>query len=124
MEDDWKVIHSYGDREAVEDGTLIPLYAARRDTGHRVTRNAFEELKSYYKENGHAPTQTNEDFARFLLNELLPLTREAERIYRHNIGGGILKTTYDFRVTQDSANVMWIVPNENSGVTLMRPEDY
>lgn len=61
---------------------------------------------------------------RFYLAELLPLLPEAIRVWRDNVGGGILKTTYDFQVTRQDRNVLWYVPNEVGGVTMMKPEDY
>lgn len=61
---------------------------------------------------------------RFYLNELLPLVPEAIRVYEKNIGGGILKTDFHFRVTQASDDVLWYIPNEIGGVTMMKLEDY
>lgn len=57
------------------------------------------------------------------LAELLPLVPEAICVWRDNVGGGILKTDYDFRVTKQDRDVLWYVPNEIGGVTVMRPED-
>lgn len=58
------------------------------------------------------------------LHELLLLIPEAVRVWEKNIGGGILKTTYDFQVTKQDRDVLWYVPNEVGGVTMMKPEDY
>ena len=38
--------------------------------------------------------------------------------------GGMLKTDYDFRVTKADRGVLWYLPNETKGVTLMLPSDY
>ena len=46
------------------------------------------------------------------------------RVYEKNIGGGILKTDFDFRVTNASDDVLWYIPNEIGGITMMKPEDY
>ena len=97
------VIFSYSDEQAVDDGILKGfLTPTGRDTRHRITGNAYRELTEYYRPS--YPNYTEQDFMRFYLAELLALAPEAIRVYEKNIGGGILKTTYDFRVTQhDSA---------------------
>ena len=46
-------IYEYGDDQAVADGILVPFVASRRDTGHRITRNAFETLKRHYGGEGY-----------------------------------------------------------------------
>ncbi len=58
---------------------------------------------------------------------------QAERVYRNNTDGGILKAhaiEKDGQIeslTEISSLVnttLWLVPNENGGITLMFPEDY
>ena len=38
--------------------------------------------------------------------------------------GGVLKTNYNFAVTKADRTVLWHLPNQVGGVTLMLPEDY
>ena len=116
------VIFSYTDEQAVDDGVLKQFLAGERDTRHRITGNAYHELTDHYRPS--YPKYTEQDFMRFYLTELLSLVPEAIRVYEKNIGGGILKTTYDFRVTQQDRYVLWYVPNEIGGITMMKPEDY
>jgi hypothetical protein len=116
------VIFSYTDTHAINDGVLIPFYVNRKDTGHRITSNAFKALKRH-----HAPTYPNYetgDFYHFFFNELLPLVPEAFRVYKAN---GILTTDFDFRVAEyraERSEQLWYLPNEVQGVTMMKPEDY
>jgi hypothetical protein len=51
------------------------------------------------------------------------LVKEAVKEYEN---GGILKTNYDFKAKKDPppGETLWYVPNENSGMTIMKPEDY
>ena len=116
------VIVSYTDDQAVEDGILKPFAFNGRDTRHRITGNAYHELTEHHRP--VYPTYTEQDFMRFYFAELLPLVPEALRVYEKNIGGGIIKTDYDFRVTKQDGDVLWYVPNEIGGITVMKPEDY
>jgi hypothetical protein len=113
-------IFTYTDNQAVEDSVLVPFVTKRGDTGHRITRTAWDALREYYRERAEG-RYADPEFARFLLSEMLPLIPEAVRTYKE---GGILKTTYDFQVTKNRGRVFWFIPNEQNGVTLMRPEDY
>ena len=114
------VVIRYTDQDAINDRVLIPFVVNKRDTLHRITSNAFGELSSHYRKNGY-PEYSAEDFQRFFLLELLPLVPEAYRVYRQQ---SILKTTYDFEVTQRTSEILWYVPNEVGGVTMMLPSDY
>jgi len=62
-------------------------------------------------------------------------TKQATRVYEENIGGGIYKlfASVDAQGTiqslgaldTDSKTVtLWLLPNENGGITLLFPEDY
>jgi hypothetical protein len=117
-----KPIYSYGDEQAVDDGVLVPFKANDRDTGHRITSNAYEALKDHYSKKGY---EDYDDplFIQFFFCELLPLVKEAVKEYEK---GGILKTNYDFKVRKDPppSETLWYVPNERNGVTIMKPEDY
>jgi hypothetical protein len=120
---DADVVFSYTDGQAVDDGILKRFLTPQgRDTRHRITATAYEQLTEH-----HAPAYSQyaeADFMRFYLNELLALVPEAVRVYEKNIAGGILKTDFDFRVTKASGDVLWYIPNEIGGVTMMKPEDY
>jgi hypothetical protein len=117
------VVFSYTDDQAVDDGVLKRFLTPQgRDTHHRITVNAYEQLTEHHRPS--YPDYTETDFMRFYLAELLSLVPEAVRVYERNIGGGILKTDFDFRVTKASGDVLWYVPNEVGGVTMMKPEDY
>ena len=120
---DSDVVFKYTDGEAVDDGVLKRFLTPQgRDTRHRITANAYEQLTEHHKP--AYPQYTEADFMRFYLAELLPLVPEAVRVYEKNIGGGILKTDYDFRVTKQEGDVLWYIPNEIGGITMMKPEDY
>lgn len=115
-------IYSYGDEQAVEDGVLVPFRANDRDTGHRITSNAYEALKDHYSKKGYEDYD-DPQFLQFFFCELLPLVKETVKEYEK---GGILKTNYDFKVKKDPprGKTLWYVPNERNGVTIMKPEDY
>ena len=115
-------IYSYGDEQAVDDGVLVALRAGTRPTPYRVSRGAWEELKQYYKENGY-PEYGDADLNRFFLVEILPLAPFAKRTYEQ---GGIMKLSYKFEVIERETRepVLWLMPNELNGLTLMRPSDY
>lgn len=114
------VIFSYTDEQAVADGVLIPFMVGDKDTRHRITSNAHHELKEHYQAQGY-----DYDDARYLgffFHELLALVPLAVKEYR---AGGILRTDYNFRVVKDERQeILWYLPNEIGGVTMMKPEDY
>lgn len=114
-----ETIFSYTDEQAVDDGMLVPFCTSRGDTGHRITRNAYATLREHHR-NGY-PAYSDAEFLRFFFAELLPLIPTARTVYGRR---GILKTTYDFRVVEQQDQVLWYLPNENDGVTIMLPEDY
>ena len=63
-----------------------------------------------------------EDALRFVLCELLPITPYAFKMYEN---GGILKSNYLFRVgNYKHSQIIWYIPNELGGLTLMMPGDY
>jgi hypothetical protein len=119
MAEDWmrelfgEVISSYPDAAAVEDGILIPFVVNGRDTRHRITGNAFNQLTEFYRQNGY-PTYSDADFYCFFFAELLPLVPEAVRVYEQNINGGLLFTDYRFKVTQASDGEEAVVCFERS----------
>ena len=114
-------IAKYSDAQAVADGMLIPFLVETRDTRHRITSNAFHTLTQHHPAHSY-PEYQDADFYRFFFNELLPLIPEAVRRYER---GSILQTTYEFAVVEKrKGDVVWYLPNEMSGVTMMLPEDY
>lgn len=118
-----EAVFTYTDRDAIEDGVLLPFVINGRDTGHRITTAAYEELKAHYRERGYAH-YTEIKFYNFFLAELLPLVSFAVREYEKS---GILTTDYDFQVRQFVAGEpkqLWHIPNEVNGITAMRPDDY
>ena len=72
-------IYTYSDSEAIEDGVLIPFISGGKDTGHRVTRPAFEALSEHYTACGYASYGPN-DFYRFFYAELQPLIGAAREL--------------------------------------------
>lgn len=115
-----EVVFRYGDAEAIEDGVLIPFVVGKRDTLHRITSNAFNELSDYHRLRSYREYEA-QDFYRFYFLELLPLVPEAHRVWDNR---SILRTTYDFEVTQRDSEILWYVPNEIGGITMMLPTDY
>jgi len=118
-----EAVYSYTDRDAIEDGVLLPFLVNGRDTRHRLTTAAYEELKEHYRQKGYAD-YSEIQFHNFFLAELLPLVPFALRAHDK---GGILTTDYDFHVRRFVAGdpkQLWYIPNEVSGITMMRPDDY
>lgn len=113
------VIFRYTDADAVQDGVLVQLQTpAGADTGHRITRNALEELKRYHRDKAE---ESEDSFLRYVLLELLPIAGTAAKLYE---AGGVLKTGYDFSNVGRGQGVLWYLPNEVGGITIMKPEDY
>lgn len=87
-------------------------------TPHRVTNSLLEAIKRKYN------YEDNEAY-QFILNEMLILVPYAIKTYN---AGGIFKTNFKFKVGNfkhsEHSEIIWFIPNENNGVTVMRPEDY
>ena len=119
-----EAVFEYPDSQAVEDGVLIPFLTPQgKDTGHRITNNAYTELKEHYRGKGYAD-YTEKQFHDFFFNEMLCLVPAAYMEWNQN---RVLTTNYDFRVEAydpDRSSQLWYVPNEVGGVTTMKPEDY
>jgi len=113
-------ISQYSDDDAVHDGVLIPFAVRTRDTGHRITRHAWDELTTYQKAHGYTD-YTETQFHDFFLAELLPLVPRAHHDWNYR---EILKTDYAFSTRPANEGVIWYVPNERGGITMMLPEDY
>ena len=76
-------------------------------------------VKEYLARRSDVVTPIN----RFFLAEILPLEPFAKKTYER---GGIMKLSYKFEVIEreTSGPVLWLMPNELNGLTLMRPSDY
>ena len=105
------IISVYDDQQAVSDGVIHKL----GNSNHRITNNLFVALQKKYN------YDTSETY-NFVLNEILPLVPYAIKTYNH---GGILKSNFKFKVGNfKHSEIIWFIPNENNGITAMRPEDY
>ena len=140
-----KPISVYTDDQAVDDGALVAIN--RKD---RVTRPVFEYLAVATPEEAQPPScwpvdmmrwfraKTKDDKALALaVGLILGRGQIARRIYEHNTGGGIWTA---WAVSKDGTLVqlsetepqlkdyeirkLWLLPNEQGGMTLMFPEDY
>ena len=111
LEEIENVIFSYTAAQAVEDGVLAKL----GKSNHLVTNNLLCAMqKKHSMELGET--------LNFVLCELLPLVPYAFKAYEQ---GGILKTNYKFKVGNfKHSEIIWMIPNEIGGLTLMKPEDY
>ena len=105
------VIFSYTAQDALNDGVLARL----GKSNHLVTNNLLVDMqKKHSMELGET--------LNFILCEVLPLITYAFRAYEQ---GGILKTNYKFKVGNfKHSEIIWMIPNEIGGLTLMKPEDY
>ncbi len=105
------VISSYTAQQALEDG----IFARLGKSNHLVTNSLLCAMqKKHNMELGEC--------LNFILCETLPLIAYAFRAYEQ---GGILKTNYKFKVGNfKHSEIIWMIPNEIGGLTLMKPEDY
>ena len=132
------LIYSYTEEEAQEDGFLIQLFSGN----NLITNAAFQELKEYYKKqyseysriyresdaqclrtyNKQYSEYSNFDFLSFFHNEILILEPFAKKEYAK---GGILSTNFKFKVGKfKHSQILWFIPNEKGGITVMLPGDY
>ena len=122
---DAEIISSYTDGEAIEDGVLMSFKVKTSEgikviPNHRITANAFNALKEYHGK--RYPEYDDVDFLGFFFNEILTLRQYAIDAWEN---GGILKTDFRFKVGNfNHSKILWFLPNENGGVTVMLPEDY
>lgn len=169
MFEDFEVISQYTDKNAVEDGVLVPL-----DAKNRVTRPAFEflaentpiataqppnnwpvEMMGWFRTGSVTQADALKRIAKHGLDAqaefekeirakraialakglIGKFERQARRVYDENLDGGIFKvwpkltgdvlTGVDENSAGKSSNEpLWIMPNENGGMTLMFPSDY
>jgi hypothetical protein len=118
------VVFRYTDQQAVDDGVLVAV--APKD---RVSRAAWEYLAS------NSPDQDREvrdkHATAFVLGLIANRGKDARRVYEQNTDGGIYQVwihidgagIYAF-ANQGQGKRMWLMPNEQGGLTLMFPEDY
>ncbi len=107
-----EVIFSYTALDALNDGTFARL----GKSNHLITNNLLVAMqKKHNQELGEC--------LNFVLCELLPLVPYAFNEYNNK--NGILKTNYKFKVgNYKHSEIIWMIPNELGGLTLMKPEDY
>jgi hypothetical protein len=108
MSEDPEVISTYSDRQAVEDGVLIPM--AGLGPVNRVTRAVFAH---FVGEAAFEPTEAID-----IPKALEPLTAAI---------CAMLSVPFDkdgWRTGDYDGRRLWLVPNEVGGLTLMFPEDY
>jgi hypothetical protein len=103
---EFEVISSYTDREAVEDGVLVPWDGS--GNVNRLTRAVFDAFTTKL---GSSPITGP-------VTDITGLRRVVEAILARPLDEGGWRTgTYQGRE-------LWLVPNEIGGLTLMFPEDY
>ena len=114
-----EVISTYTDGDALEDGFLVPLN--KRD---RVTRALFDWLCSALPEGPKPPSNWPVEIMRWF-GDKSPEMRAAA------LAGGLIGTfgrRAALHPLPDIAGAperwLWLLPNENGGLTLMLPEDY
>jgi len=106
MTDDANVIYSYTDRQAVEDGVLVPVDGEGQV--NRVTRAVFD----HFTESMGSSALTGP------VIDITPLKEVIREILRASPDeDGWRKLTWQ-------GKELWLVPNEVRGLTLMFPDDY
>ena len=106
-----EVIFSYSALDAISDGTFARL----GKSNHLVTNNLLVAMQKKH-------SMELDQALSFILNETLCLVAYAFKAYEQ---GGILKTNYKFKVGNfKHSEIIWMIPNELGGLTLMKPEDY
>ncbi len=106
MTEDFEVIDSYTDREAVEDGVLVPV--SGEGGVNRVTRAVFDR---FTKPMGSSPMTGP-------VTDIGPLMEAIRAMVKVPVDEDGWRTgAYD-------GEKIWVVPNEIGGLTMMFPEDY
>lgn len=122
--DSFEVISVYSDADAIRDGVLKPFVFREIDTGHRITGNAFEELRQYYRDKGYQ-NYSDDQFLNFFYAELVPLVPLALKKWGRN---SVLQTDYDFQVLKKWRNhdILWYEPNgiHERAITMTLPIDH
>lgn len=138
----FEVISSYSDREACEDGVLVAIGAK-----DRVSRAVWDFLFEHAPKGAKPPNCWPVDLlgwfrAKTVDDKVLAMSSalirthatRAREVYDKNIDGGIFKAYILLDdagaigelslATSFTSKTLWLVPNENDGITLMFPEDY
>lgn len=107
-----EIISTYTADQALEDG----IFARLGKSNHLITNSLLCAMqKKHNMELGEC--------LNFVLCETLPLVAYAFNEYNNK--NGILKTNYKFKVGKfKHSEIIWMIPNELGGLTLMKPEDY
>lgn len=105
------IIFKYTAQDALNDG----IFARLGKSNHLITNNLLSAMqKKHSMELGEC--------LNFVLCETLPLIAYA---FKADQQGGIFKTNYMFKVGNfKHSEIIWMMPNELGGLTLMKPEDY
>jgi hypothetical protein len=107
------IIDAYTDRQAIEDGVLADVTAARVEFRgkpvNRITGTLFDGWQSLHPDTEDADAITTETLQRLI----------TEAVNRAELKGGIHQTT-----TEGGTALLWLMENETGGITLMYPEDY
>src|SRR5690348_7022794 len=106
MAEDDNVISEYTDRQAVEDGVLVPIYG--EGGANRITRAVFDYFTECMGTSPITGPVTN-------IGPLMDAIRAMLRINPDADG---------WRTGTYQGKELWILPNETGGLTLMFPEDY
>lgn len=119
MAEDWNVISTYTDKQAVEDGVLVSveglvellgLYRSGGRKINRITRAVFAHFTGKLADES-APVVE-------LILRLQPLIEAIRAMIA-------ISPDEDGWVTGEyQGKKLWLVPNEVGGLTLMFPEDY
>lgn len=108
MADEWEVISTYTDEQAVDDVVLIPLYGL--GPVNRVTRAVFAH---FLGDAAFKPVPVIE-----MPKALEPLMAAVRAMLKIPPDGD------GWRTGEYIGKRLWLVPNEVAALTLMFPEDY
>lgn len=106
MDNNSNVIFEYTDRQAVEDGVLVSVNGPGKV--NRVTRAAFDHLTEQ-------------------IDQQPPVKPVIDTTALMKVINDLVRTDPDesgWRTGNHSGRMLWLVPNEVSGFTLMFPSDY
>lgn len=106
MAEDNNVIVEYTDRQAVEDGVLVPI--SGEGGVNRITRAAFDYFTELMGSSSITGPVANIGPLMDAIRAMLGIEPDAD---------GWRTGTYQ-------GKELWLVPNEIGGLTLMFPEDY
>ena len=106
------LLSEYPDSQAVEDGVLVEL-----GPQNRMTRALYEWLSTQLADLDTPPPEqpVASAIGRGWIGRDGPMAR---RTWDENIGGG------DIHTLEFDGRVIWLIPNEIGGMTLLFPEDY